>query len=259
VKEKIMKEIKRLEEENEVKVLFAIEAGSRAWGVSSEKSDYDVRFVYIHRIEWYLSIDEKRDVLELPTDKVLDMNGWDLQKALRLYRKSNPQFLEWLSSDIVYNEAYKTLEKLRGVKERVFSPVTCFHHYFSMARRNFKSLDTSKEVKVKKYLNVLRPLLACLWIERFERVPPNRLIFLAEDLVTKPLIIKDINHLIKDKQEGFEYSHRSFENLLRFFEYELERLKGTNDGFDKKGENTTSLLNEVFLETVKEVWGGRIL
>jgi uncharacterized protein len=258
MKDKIMKEIKRLKEENEVRVLFAVEAGSRTWGVSSENSDYDVRFVYIHKIEWYLSIDEKRDVIELSVDKSLDMSGWDLQKALRLYRKSNPQFLEWLNSDLVYVEAFKTLEKLRLVREDVFSPVTCFHHYFSMARRNFKSLGTGKEMKLKKYLNVLRPLLACLWIEKFESIPPNKITFLTEKLVAKPLLITDINKLIKDKQRGYEYSQVSLENLLVFFERELERLRDFGGELSRQEKDVTPLLNEIFLETVKEVWGGRI-
>jgi uncharacterized protein len=258
MKDKIMKEIKRLKEENEVRVLFAVEAGSRTWGVSSENSDYDVRFVYIHKIEWYLSIDEKRDVIELPVDKSLDMSGWDLQKALRLYRKSNPQFLEWLNSDLVYVEEFKTLKKLRLIRGDIFSPVTCFHHYFSMARRNFKLLGTDKEMKLKKYLNVLRPLLACLWIERFESIPPNRITFLTEKLVAKPLLITDINKLIKDKQRGYGYSQVSLENLLVFFERELERLGDFGGELSRQEKDVTPLLNEIFLETVKEVWGGRI-
>ncbi len=90
------------EQRYDVKVLLAVESGSRAWGFASPDSDWDVRFIYVHRPEWYLGIDEKRDVIEemLPLD--IDLAGWDLRKALRLFRKSNPPLLEWLRSPLNY-------------------------------------------------------------------------------------------------------------------------------------------------------------
>ena len=97
MKEHILQVIKQIELKYEVKILFACESGSRAWGLHSKDSDYDVRFIYVHKPSWYLSIDEKRDVIEIPkqdnlsfsVDPLLDMNGWELIKALRLFRKSN--------------------------------------------------------------------------------------------------------------------------------------------------------------------------
>lgn len=83
-------------------IVYACESGSRAWGFPSADSDYDVRFIYVRPVEWYLSIDDKRDVIECPVEDGLDINGWDLRKALRLSRKSNPPLLEWLGSPIVY-------------------------------------------------------------------------------------------------------------------------------------------------------------
>jgi uncharacterized protein len=95
MKQKIIEEIKKIEGTYKVKVLYACESGSRAWGFPSKNSDYDVRFIYIHEEDWYLSIDQKRDVIELPINDLLDINGWELTKALRLFRKSNPPLLEW--------------------------------------------------------------------------------------------------------------------------------------------------------------------
>lgn len=115
MKEEILKAIQQIEIDYEVKVLFACESGSRAWGFPSKDSDYDVRFIYVHKPEYYLSIDpvgvgKKRDVIELPINNLLDVTGWELTKALKLFRKSNPPLLEWLRSGIVYYQAFSTTD-----------------------------------------------------------------------------------------------------------------------------------------------------
>ena len=92
----------QVELDRKVRVLFAVESGSCAWGFASRDSDYDVRFLYVHQRDWYLSVENRRDVIELPLSDELDVSGWELRKALRLLRKSNPPLLEWLKSPIVY-------------------------------------------------------------------------------------------------------------------------------------------------------------
>ncbi len=100
IREEIVERLRETEEKEEVRILMAIESGSRAWGFASPNSDYDVRFVYVRKKDWYLSIDseEKRDVIEYPVVDDIDLNGWDIRKALRLFRKSNPAFVEWIQS-----------------------------------------------------------------------------------------------------------------------------------------------------------------
>jgi predicted nucleotidyltransferase len=100
----ILEQLEQIEQEEQVTILYACESGSRAWGFPSQDSDYDVRFIYLHKPEWYLSIYDKRDVIERPINNMLDINGWDLRKALNLFRKSNPPLLEWLQSPIQYKE-----------------------------------------------------------------------------------------------------------------------------------------------------------
>jgi predicted nucleotidyltransferase len=92
--DRIRTELDRIEEEESVRVLYACESGSRAWGFESEDSDYDVRFIYLRPADWYLTIQKKRDVIEKPIDEDLDISGWDLPKALELFRRSNPPLLE---------------------------------------------------------------------------------------------------------------------------------------------------------------------
>lgn len=125
-----------IETDEHVKIVYACESGSRAWGFPSADSDYDVRFVYVRPVEWYLSLDQKRDVIERPISEGLDISGWDLRKDLQLFRKSNPPLLEWLGSPIVYRERYSVAAKMRALAEIHYSPSACQHHYLHMARGN---------------------------------------------------------------------------------------------------------------------------
>lgn len=127
-----------LERTEALRILYACEAGSRAWGFESADSDCDVRFVYARPVEWYLSIDDRRDVIERPLQGLLDVRGWDLRKALRLYRKSNPPLLEWLGSPIVYREAGPLAARLRELLPRYYSSRASFRHYLHMAQGNFR-------------------------------------------------------------------------------------------------------------------------
>ena len=149
--EEIQKELLRLEHQHEIKILYAVESGSRAWGFASTDSDWDVRYIYVHNLDWYLKIDDQRDNLEemLPND--LDFAGWELKKALRLFRKSNPALLEWLRSPIVYLQQHSMADKLRDLTKEYFNPKSCLHHYLHMAEGNFKVYLEKDMVKVKKY------------------------------------------------------------------------------------------------------------
>ena len=149
-----------IEREEGVRVLFACESGSRAWGFASPDSDYDVRFVYVQPRDWYLSIGDQRDVIERPIVDLYDVSGWDLRKALRLFRKSNPPMLEWLGSPIVYRERTTAAASLRRIAARSFSPRACAFHYLHMARGNYREYLQADALPLKKYLYVLRPLLA---------------------------------------------------------------------------------------------------
>lgn len=100
----IVRKLREIEKNERIHIILAVESGSRAWGFPSTDSDYDVRFIYIRQKEDYLRLEKTRDVIELPLDGILDINGWDLQKTLRLFHKSNPTLFEWFSSPIVYME-----------------------------------------------------------------------------------------------------------------------------------------------------------
>ena len=172
-----------ISEEYQIKILYACESGSRAWGFPSPDSDYDVRFIYVHPIEWYLRLDEERDVIDSPLEEtsagLLDLGGWELRKTLRLLSKSNPTIWEWLQSPICYHlTSSLNLQDCRSVLDPFYSPITACHHYVSICRNMMAQAFIGETVNVKKYFYMVRPLLAALWIERYRIVPPMELVLL---------------------------------------------------------------------------------
>lgn len=169
--DRIAAELDAIEQAHGVRVLYACESGSRAWGFASEDSDYDVRFVYVREPEWYLRLEQGRNVIEWVLDEVLDINGWDLAKALRLMRTSNPSVFEWLDSPIVYRET-GTFSAVRDPRRTSFAPKPAVYHYLNMARKNRAEHLSAEHVRLKKYLYVMRSLLAARWVARRRTPPP---------------------------------------------------------------------------------------
>ena len=150
MKEVILRKLNEIERAENVRILLAVESGSRAWGFASPDSDYDVRFIYVRPKTDYLRLEPIRDVIEYPLDDVLDINGWDLSKVLRLLRKSNPTLFEWFSSPIVYRETAFANE-FRSVMLRYFSSKRGLSHYLSMAISNYREYLKGGMVRAKKY------------------------------------------------------------------------------------------------------------
>ena len=181
MRERVVDELQRIERQYGVRVLLAVESGSRAWGFASPDSDYDVRFIYNHRRDWYISVAASRDVIEemLPGD--LDVSGWDLRKTLRLFEKCNIALNEWLGSPIVYRQAPTFRKQLLRLMPSYFNPMAGLHHYRSMAVRTLEENLEGERIGIKKLFYVLRPLLACRWIERKRSQPPTLFHALMDD------------------------------------------------------------------------------
>lgn len=161
-----------IEAEEYVRILFAVESGSRAWGFPSPDSDFDVRFVYAHPRDWYLSIDSRRDVIERPIEGELDIGGWDLRKALQLAIKPNPVLLEWLRSPILYRADAPAMAQLRALAEKAAFRRPSTHHYLHLADSQYRKYVAEKDaVRLKKYFYVLRPVLALRWLRRHPGEP----------------------------------------------------------------------------------------
>ena len=205
----IRSKLEDLAEREGVRILFAIESGSRAWGFPSADSDYDVRFVYIRPRSDYLSVREFRDVLETPLENdellrvPLDLNGWDIRKALRLGLHSNPVLHEWLVSPIRYIGDDQTVELLRNFATQNSSRETLRYHYDRLARRAWEQIENDPaHVQVKRYCYALRPVLMLRWLSKYNGLPPMDVASLCED-VEKPLE-SDLTELFALKYTGGE-------------------------------------------------------
>jgi uncharacterized protein len=254
IEARIAAELARIEASESVTILYACESGSRAWGFESTDSDYDVRFIYLRRTPWYLSIQDRRDVIELPIDDVLDISGWDLPKALGLYRKSNPPLLEWLRSPIVYRRRSTLVDRLRSLENDFYSPKSCMYHYLNMARGNFREYLRGDEVRVKKYFYVLRPTLACLWIERGLGVVPMEFADLVSGVVTDETMRSEIDSLLERKRAGMESDRGpKMPAISAFLERELERLEASTQPPSRA--SGPEALDRLFHEILVEVNG----
>ncbi len=252
----IQRSLECIEQAEEAVVLLAVESGSRAWGFPSADSDYDVRFVYARQPDWYLSIEiEKRpDVIERLLQGNLDLSGWDIRKALKLFGKSNPPLLEWLQCPFVYRERFSFAARLRALLPAFYSPGASFHHYLHMAQGNIREYLKGDVVWRKKYFYVLRPLLAMRWIEQGLGPVPIEFSKLVEATLPDPALRNAIGNLVAAKQAGVELDRGPrIPAISDFIEGEMARLEHT--GFERASSAPPSeALNELFRATLDEVW-----
>ncbi len=255
MQQRIMDNIRDIEAREDVRVLYVCEAGSRAWGGDAPGSDYDVRFIYVHRPEWYLSIFTRRDVIEQPIDAGLDLNGWDMVKALNLFRRSNPSMLEWLSSDIVYAEHDQWSAQLHTWSAHAFSPRVCMHHYLSMAKSNFRSYLQGEQVRIKKYMYVLRPLLACSWINEKRTFPPLSMELLIEQQIQDEALKSEMNRLLQRKRNG---DLNGVEASLPSIRYYIDEMMDKMEQCAAEMPVSTGIadhqLDEFFRTTLRNIW-----
>ncbi len=250
MREEIQSQLRKIEEAEHIKILLAVESGSRAWGFASPDSDYDVRFIYIRRTEDYLRLDAVRDVIELPIDDVLDINGWDLQKTLRLLNKSNPTIFEWFSSPIVYLES-EFANKLRELMMHYFSFKKTLYHYISMAEGNYREYLKGDMVRAKKYFYVLRPVLACRWI--LERGTPPPMLFSE---LMKAELPEELSHtvgqLLKLKMNSPEVKLiPRISELNKYLDASILEIKATVKALDESSVPDWDELNQLFLQELK--------
>ncbi len=262
MEQRVIDEIKRrladLEKSEDVAILLCVESGSRAWGFESSDSDYDVRFIYIRRPEAYLSIDleSQRDVIERPIIDEIDVSGWDIRKALKLFQRSNPPLLEWLQSPLIYIERHSFAGRVRSLLPDYYSPRNCFHHYFHMARGNIREYLRGEIVWRKKYFYVLRPLLALRWLELNLGPVPMEFSKLVERAVDDAPLRQAIDELVTAKRAAVEMDEGPRIPIISdFIDREIIRFENLAANLPKQ-ETSIDALNRLFRTTLEEVWRG---
>jgi len=241
--------IKDIEDKENIKVLFLIESGSRAWGWESKDSDYDIRGVYIQD---YNVFKELKSQINLGIGS-LDVVLWDLKKFLTLMKKSNPSVWEWLSSDIIYLDN-PIREELKQEFIQGCSRFALKKHYVSMARQNFSKYiaQTENTANLKKYLYVLRSIACINYIEETGLPPPKNYKNVIDYLPKG--FFNFFERIIKEKEKSeslqgernfeaekyvvsffdkqFERDNSKFTRIKTLFDHSMEELKTGN----KKGK-----------------------
>jgi predicted nucleotidyltransferase len=249
----VRKKLPEIEKEHDVKILYAVESGSRAWGFESLDSDYDVRFIYTHNKNWYLNILPKKDVIEYPIVNEFDYSGWDLRKTLFLMNKSNPVLFEWLRSPIIYYKDDYFYNIMEQLSKDYFSPISSIYHYLHMADGNYRQYLQTDEVKIKKYFYVLRPIMACMWIEKFKESPPIEFEKLLIQITDKELVDK-INELLLKKKSGVEFGIESKIIIINnFIENKLQYFVNIINTFDPKKKPKQNLLEEGLIKILDNI------
>lgn len=251
--------LRTLEAAEGVRIVLAVESGSRAWGFASPDSDYDVRFIYVRPTAHYLSIrvEDRRDVIEQPIVDEIDLNGWDLRKALRLLARTNPAVIEWLHSPITYVERGRFRARALALPPALYSSVRGLHHYRHMAAGNYRAYLRGERVRLKKYLYLLRPLLAARWIEARGTPPPMAFEALLAATELPHDFREAVAELLARKRSASEMADGPpLPPLQRFIEAELARSVVTQPRHEAlAAEAAWEALDRLFLEVLGEATG----
>ena len=241
--------LKEIEARENIRVIHCVESGSRAWGFASPDSDYDVRFIYVRPLEYYLRLDKTRDVIEWQLDETLDINGWDLQKTLRLLHSSNPTLFEWNNSPIVYKTTPEWAE-ISAIIGHFFQKKAGLYHYLSTAKKNYREYLKGDMVKLKKYFYVLRPILACRWILE-KQTPPPMLFSALADVCLDEALVPAVTDLLRLKMETPEIGLGPRIDIINdYLDASIEEVDRLIQAIPGDEKVTWDELNRLFLEAV---------
>lgn len=242
--------LNEIEQQKDIKILLACETGSRAWGFPSPDSDFDIRIIYAHKKDWYLSLSEKKDSIEMMFENNdIDVAGWDLRKSLRLLRKSNAPILERLQSPIIYKHDPLFLEGIWSLAESYYSRIATIHHYLSMAK-NFRFDLNDESYKLKKFFYALRSVTATRWILEKDTPPPMIFMEMVDGLDLPNHLVKRIKELIQLKSTISEsYLHQGEKELIDFIDKCILKAEGERTNLPSSKGNSLEL-DAFFIKTI---------
>lgn len=251
-REEIPRHLNYIEKKYNVKILLAVESGSRAWGFESKDSDWDVRFIYVNKPEWYFKVEPQRDTIEYVYNDRLDMVGWDLKKALSLLSKSNPSVQEWLHSPFIYRCDDYFSQRLAAVEDDYFNPIKLMYHYNHIYNKHNERYLQQEGYPMKRFLYYLRGILACKWIEQKMTFPPIPFMELVDGTVEDEAIVAKIEELIQikrgDKECDITVADESLMAYARHWdEYFNEKIDSFRPELDKV---STDALDSILFDMV---------
>lgn len=234
-----------IEKKKNIKILYACETGSRAWGFPSPDSDFDIRFMYMHERDWYLNLNAKKDTVEV-MDGDLDITGWDLRKSLLLLKRSNAPLIERFNSPIEYFSAPGFKDEFKELVAAYYSPIAVFFHHHSLANKFWEELKDKEQIKLKSYFYLMRSLLSCNWIINDNTVLPMHIEGLMKYVGDE--YKERLRELIKLKATvGEKYLHPKDEILNAWITGLIELIEAGKANLPVN-KTDTGLLNEFFLK-----------
>ena len=259
MRERIIDILRTIEAEYGVRVVYACESGSRAWGFASPDSDYDVRFVYVRPEEDYLSLTPVRDVIEkMYPEENVDLAGWDLRKALVLFSRSNPSFYEWLNSPVLYLEDHALMREVRLLEGPCFNPRASFHHYLGTAvSHDLRNLDR-KGITLKKFLYYFRSLLCCEWVLAEGTPPPVRFDELFRAMLPTDDLRERTGEMLRTKSRSKENDGAEVDGALIGYAHALrDRMEEAKGSVEYRAAPPGEELERLFLKAVQKTLPGR--
>jgi hypothetical protein len=250
--EKINSYLTKIAIEKNIKILFACETGSRAWGFPSPDSDYDIRMIYVHQKDWYLSINERTDSIErMFENNNIDISGWELRKSLRLLRKSNAALLERIQSPIIYRADEAFVTDFLAASQVQYSRIATIHHYLSMAKNFIADLESEENYKLKKFFYALRSAAVCKWILLYEEMPPIEFAKIYPNIGLHNDLVNRIEELIQIKSTISEaYLHHGEADLIAFIRDCIQESEEKRHSLPSS-KGTTEALNILLRKYVK--------
>ncbi len=221
MREKIMTKLHDLEKKHEIRILLAVNYGSRCFGYASPESDWDVRFIYVHRPEWYFSINKTEDTIQME-DGEQDLSGYDLKKALSLLEKTNPNESDWLHATDYYILDADFLKAMRAFESQCYNVHHAMHHFYSIGlKHNERYLQ--KEVTLKRFVYYMRGILSCRWLEKWGTHPPVIVDELVDATMTDNDEVRESTHrLLELKRMGKKNDALIVDDKLYEYVYALQ-------------------------------------
>ena len=246
-----MKLLHELEEKHNIKILMAVNYGSRSFGYASAESDWDVRFIYVHRPEWYFSIVKEEDTIEMMLEEeYLDIEGYDLKKALLLLAKTNPIESDWLHSKDYFIVDESFMEAMLTFEAQCYNSHHAMYHFYSISvKHNQRYLD--EKVTLKRFIYYMRGLLSCRWVEQHKSHPPVNVDELIDATIMDNISVRrKAHHILELKRTGKSHDMAVVDKELSDYVFGMQKYYETllPDYLDTKPQADITVMSKFLMD-----------
>ena len=255
IKQNIIQKLHDAEDSHGIKIIHAIESGSRGWGFAAKDADYDCRFLYVRPRDWYLSIQTRTEFIEYANDEVYDIRGYDISRALKYIIKPDTTIYEWLSSNEKYISCAASVNQLKALAADFFNPIPISWHYLKLAQRMLESIDQHSEAKIKKYFYILRPIANLNFIWQHGKMPYMEYAKTIAEIEMPTEVLTSIMGLMEVKLASHEhYKIPKQELLLAYFRDEIEVFEQRLHTMKHTKNRDYDQVDAVFKNIIEGAW-----